>query len=103
MKKAATMYLVNLPVIDPAVIAFTFTTQNAEGNWTFVFKFGNGVWQGWATLPSGEVRPFGCVPNVFNWSGFLDFGIVLISGFTAPLAQGDLMSSGNSLVLVRWA
>lgn len=102
MKQAKSLNLINLPAIDPGVVAFTFTTQTQDGAWTFVFKYVNGRWNAWVTLPSGEVRQAGCVPDVVNWSGFLDFGLVLISS-SAALGLNDLTSSGTSLVLIGWA
>lgn len=102
MKRAKSFSLVNLPSIAAGTVGFTFTTTIAGGAWTFVFKYANGRWNGWATLPTGEVRPFGCVPSVVDWSGFLDYGIVIISSLAA-LGLLDLASSGTSLVVVGWA
>lgn len=99
-KPVAASYLVNYPSIDPLTVAFSFQSQTPAGNFSFEFRFLGGVWNGWATLPSGEVRPFGCVPDVVDWTGFLDFGIVIVSGLPA-LGQGDLVAS-SSLYLIAW-
>lgn len=94
-----TVELVNLPQIDPGTYAFTFNTSVTAGGLTFVFKWLNSSWNGWATLPSGEVREFGCVPYVINWTGFADFGVVVGNPKTS-LGQDDL--SGSSLYWITW-
>ncbi len=104
MKSATSFDIVNVPNNLPAgTVAFQFTTSNAAGLWDFVFKWLNGMWSGWATLPvTGEVRPFGCVPGVVNWARFLDWGTIWISPL-AELGLADLTSTGTSLVLIGWA
>jgi hypothetical protein len=91
--------LVNMPSVDEGTYAFTFTTAVGGASFTFVFKWLNGVWNGWAALPSGEVRQFGCVPNVVGWTGFADYGVAIISTLTA-IGLNDL--ANVSLYLFVW-
>jgi hypothetical protein len=102
MKVAESMTLINLPSAAATDIAFEFTSSIGGGFWDFVFKWANGVWNGWATLPSGEVRPFGCVPNVIDWSGFVDYGVVILANKN-ELGKADLAATGTSLVVIGWA
>jgi hypothetical protein len=105
MKSVLARYLVNYPQIDPGTVSFAFSTNNALGTFSFVFKWlnpdGTGYrWNGWCTLPSGETRQFGCVPDVIDWTGFADYGIVIDSALPA-LGLSTLI--GNStLYLLEW-
>ncbi len=100
MKPVASSYLINYPSIDALTVSFSFQTSTPKGNFTFTFRFLAGVWHGWAQLPSGEVRPFGCVPRVASWSEFLDFGIV-IDSVLPTLGQLDLVNN-STLYLISW-
>jgi hypothetical protein len=102
MKTAKSLTLINLPATASAETAFEFTTSIGGGFWDVVMKWANGVWNGWATLPSGEVRPFGCYPNVVDWSAFTDYGIVVLAQ-KDELAKADLTAAGTSLVVIGWA
>ena len=97
--KFNTVVIVNFPNVDPDTYAFDFNTSAPFGAFAFTFKWLNSRWQGWATLPSGEVRPFGCVPYVTNWTGFPDYGLVIASNL-ASLGINDLINS--TLYLVEW-
>lgn len=55
---------------------FTFSTVHPDGVFQFRFRWFNDRWNGWCTLPSGEVRAFGIEPRVVSWSGFLDYGLM---------------------------
>jgi hypothetical protein len=101
MKVAKSISVVNLPAASVGAMAFSFETTTADGSWAFLFAWMNGRWNAWVTLPSGEVRQAGCVPRVVNWTGFLDFGMVILSDL-ASLGLGDLVSVGTSLVLIAW-
>lgn len=100
LKTVNASYVVNWPLAAANASSFTFTTQNALGSFTFVLKYMNGQWNGWCTLPSGEVRQFGCVPDVVDWTEFPDYGIVIDSSLTS-FQQSNLI--GNSaLYLLQW-
>ena len=105
MNPIKSLYLVNMPQGDTTAVNFQFETQNADGSWSFLLAWSlNPVdnayqWNGWATLPSGEVRQFGCIPGVINWTGYPDFGLVWLSTL-AKLGQLDIWNA--SLVLIDW-
>jgi hypothetical protein len=101
MRFARSMNLINMPVLPDGTLAFTFSSSTADGSWTFVFKWLAGKWNAWVTLPSGEVRQAGCVPNVVDWSTFADYGFVIVSSLTA-LGLNDLASAGTSMVIIAW-
>ena len=101
MKAVNNNYQINYPTVADGTVAFTFSTDVALGRFSFTFQWLNSEWNGWATLPTGEVRPFGCVPGCVDWTEFTDFGVVLDSQLTA-LGLGDLVPS-STLYLLEWA
>ena len=56
---------------------FQFDATADAGNFTFHFKWLKGSWKLWVTLPDGEVRQAGVLPEVISWSEFDDYGIVI--------------------------
>jgi hypothetical protein len=100
VKSIQKMYGINYPQVDPTTKSFAFSTNNALGTFAIVFKWLNAQWNGWATLPSGEVRPFGCVPEVVDWTEFTDYGIVIDAGVPA-LALASLLGKSR-LYLIAW-
>jgi hypothetical protein len=100
MKSVYTSYIINWPQSITVSQSFSFTANTPLGNFTFVFKWLNNQWNAWATLPSGEVRQFGCVPDVVDWTEFPDYGIVIDSSLPS-LNLSNLI--GNSvLYLLQW-
>jgi len=99
MRVIKNIYVVNLPKISDDVVTFTFSTQTPYGVFNFVLRWFDEAWHVWATLPSGEVRSAGCVPNVINWTGFTDYGLYVYSSLV-NLGQFDL--PGTSMVLLAW-
>jgi len=91
--------LINIPQGDTTAINFNFGTQASSGAWNFLLEWNGTRWNGWATLPDGAVRQFGCIPGVINWTGFADFGLVWLSDL-ASFGQQDIF--GASLVLIDW-
>ena len=78
---------------------FTFSTVHPDGVFQFRFRWFNDRWNGWCTLPSGEVRAFGVEPLVVSWVGFLDYGIV----FDTELSEIDKASLySTKLCIVSW-
>lgn len=78
---------------------FTFSTVHPDGVFQFKFRWFNGRWNGWCTLPSGEIRAFGVEPLVASWVGFLDYGIT----FNTELSVIDKDSLFNTrLFILSW-
>ncbi len=106
MRSVAASYRINWPSLASGTISFSFSTNTPSGAFQFTFRYllnpvdGTSSWGGWATLPSGEVRQFGCRPDVADWTGFTDYGIVVDS--TLPvLGQSDLVDN-STLWLIVW-
>lgn len=78
---------------------FEFECVATSGTFTFHFKWINNSWSVWVTLPDGSVRQAGVYPNVINWTGYSDYGLVFIT----DLEQIDYSSLFNtSLQLITW-
>lgn len=78
---------------------FTFSTVHPDGVFQFRFRWFNDRWNGWCTLPSGEVRTIGIEPNVVSWAGFLDYGIVF--GTELPVIDRNSLFTTN-LYILSW-
>ena len=100
MKTVVQSLIVNFPQIPPNTASFTFETSNALGTFQFTFKWLNGIWNGWATLPSGEIRPFGCIPDVISWVDFMDFGVFIDSPL--PVIALNNLVGKTTLYLLQW-
>ena len=72
----------NFPDID-LVENFQFDCTTSYGNFNFLFKWMNGRWNSWVTLPDGTIRQAGVYPNVISWTGHTDYGIVFVTDLTA--------------------
>ena len=101
MKAVRQNFLINYPTGADGTVAFGFPSDTALGRFAFTFRWLNSAWNGWATLPSGEVRAFGCIPGCVDWTEFTDYGIVLDSGLAA-LGLTDLVPN-STLYLLEWA
>ena len=55
---------------------FQFSCSAQAGVFSFHFKWLNGRWNVWVTLPDGEVRQAGVLPNVTSWSEAKNFGLI---------------------------
>jgi hypothetical protein len=74
MKNIKSANLVSWPDAD-LVDNFTFSAVHPDGVFQFKFRYFNDRWNGWCTVPSGEIRAIGIEPNVPSWVGYLDYGI----------------------------
>jgi hypothetical protein len=99
MRPIKTICLVNIAQGDTSAVNFQFETKNQDGAWQLNLMWTGSQWIGWATLPSGEVRLFGCIPGVINWTGYTDFGLVWVSPLAA-FGQPDIFNS--ALLLLDW-
>jgi hypothetical protein len=100
MNAVQAQYIVNYPQSAVGLQSFTFETTNSLGRFVFTFKWLNGQWNGWCQLPSGEVRQFGCVPDVIDWTGFTDYGIYVDSPL--PVLGVNNLVGNSTLYLVDW-
>lgn len=55
---------------------FSFSTVHPDGVFSFTFRYFNGHWNCWCTLPDGEVRPAGVYPGVPSWTEYTDYGLI---------------------------
>lgn len=78
---------------------FSFSAVHPDGVFRFRFRFFGGRWNGWATLPSGEVRAFGVLPGVISWAGFPDYGIIFSTSLT-KIERSKLRDT--TLYVITW-
>lgn len=78
---------------------FQFDAIDADGVFKFLFKWMNGRWNCWVTLPNGETRGAGVYPNVTSWSGFLDYGLLFKTDLAEINFQNLLMTE---IYILKW-
>lgn len=78
MKEIRTVNQVEWPNETP-LENFQFTAIDDDGEFIFKFKLLSGRWHCWVTLPNGTVREAGVYPNVINWTGAGDYGLVFLT------------------------
>jgi len=100
VKSITQSFLINYPQTPDGTVSFNFSADCSLGNFQFSFKWLDGMGNGWATLPSGEVRQFGCVPGVYDWTEFPDYGIVL--GSPLPVLGLTDLVGNSTLYLIDW-
>lgn len=76
MKDVKKVESIPWPDIEGIEDNFQFNCSAEAGNFTLHFKWTDGRWNCWATLPDGKIRQAAVYPNVINWSGHSDFGLV---------------------------
>lgn len=90
--------IIGFPELDP-VENFEFVSNTSYGTFKFHFKWINEAWSCWVTLPDESVRQAGVYPNVKNWTGFNDYGLV----FVTSLEKIDFSSLFlTELYLIKW-
>lgn len=99
MQDIKELYSVAFPQSTETPIDFKFSTVHPEGVFQFRFRFFQNRWNGWCTLPSGEIRAFGIEPNVISWTGFVDFGLVFITDLP-EISRNNLFLT--KLFLISW-
>lgn len=78
---------------------FDFDSVCDDGTYNWHFKWFNDRWNGWVTLPSGEIRQFGIYPNVISGSGHTDYGCVFVTDLTT-IDYNSLFFT--TLYLITW-
>lgn len=81
------------PEMESLVENFSFDCVCTPGSFTLHFKWLNGRWNLWVTLPDGTVREAGVYPNVISWTGCTDYGLEIKNS----LSEIDF----NSLLLLE--
>lgn len=76
-----------------------FESVTSGGNFIFNFKWLDGKWNLWVTLPNGEVRQASVYPNVVSWTGYGDYGL-LIKANMEELDRSSLFMS--EVYLLTW-
>ena len=99
MNKIKEAYTVPYPDAEEVQENFTFSTTHPDGVFKFHFRYFNERWNGWCTLPSGEIRAFGIEPNVISWAGFLDYGVMIQTSL--PVIDRNSLFL-TTLVLISW-
>lgn len=79
---------------------FQFNCSAAAGTFTFHFKWMSGRWSAWVTLPDEKIREAAVYPNVINWSGHSDFGLVFLTDLKEVNRDSLMMTE---MQLVTWA
>ena len=78
---------------------FSFDCITEAGNFTFAFRFFNGRWNCWITLPNGAIREAGVYPNVVSGTGNSDYGFI----FKTQLPEiGYNALFLTELYLIKW-
>lgn len=91
-------YQINYPDTDIQE-NFTFSTVLEDGVFNFRFRWADGRWHVWVTPPGRQARPAGAEPNVMNWTGYADYGLMFVTDMTTI----DFKSLYKTkLVLVKW-
>lgn len=90
--------LVPWPSGEPAE-NFTFSCSAQGGVFEFHFKWLNGRWNVWVTLPSGEVRQAGVYPGVASWSEAKTYGLIFETNLPA-VDFGSLFLT--ELYIITW-
>ncbi len=100
MKAYKTLYAIPIPQASDMPYSMLFSSRIEGDTYTFLFRWINGAWALFVTLPNGEIRNASTVPGVVSWSAYPDYGLYIDSTLTT-VGQNDL---GNiSLYWIVWA
>lgn len=78
---------------------FTFAASASGGVFNFHFKWLNGRWNCWVTLPNGEIRQAGVLPGVTSWSEAKSYGLIFETNLPA-IDYGSLFLT--ELYILTW-
>ena len=98
MKAISGAGLVNWPT-EEVQENFQFDAIDSDGTFKFLFKWINGQWNCWVTLPNGQTRQAGVYPNVVSWSGCLDYSLVFETNLPEINYSSLLMTK---LYILKW-
>lgn len=75
------IYKVFPPSIDTSLSRFTFSANVNEVLFQFHFYVDNGELRCYVVIANDSVREVGVIPNVINWSRYLDYSLVFFSDY----------------------
>lgn len=79
---------------------FEFEAVTDTGTLKFIFKWFNSRWNCWVTLPDSSVRQAGVYPNVVNWTGSRDYGLVFVTSLSEINFNSLFLTE---MCLIQWA
>lgn len=98
MRTAKKVELVTFPNVE-LQDNIKFDAVAEAGTFTFHFKWFNGRWNLWVTLPDGTIREAGVIPNILNWTGSQDYGLC----FKTNLSEIDFSSLKlTEILIITW-
>lgn len=97
-KAVESAYLVSWPEVDIQE-NFYFDCVTTFGTFGFTFKWKDGRWMCWVTIPDGETRQIGIYPNAISGTGFLQYGFDLRTD-RAEIGYNDLFKT--ELYIYKW-
>jgi hypothetical protein len=102
LNDAKNFYEIKIPSFDYLTTTnFNFTTTIGSNSLTFYFKWSSTTerWSGWVLMPDETIRLFGVIPNIINWSRYLDYSLIL-SFDGQNIGSEDLLDV--TVVIVEW-
>lgn len=98
MREIKSASLVEWPELDIAE-NFFFECIDPDGTFVFEFRWLDGRWRCWVTVPTGAVREIGIFPGAFSGAGFLDWGFDLRTAL-AVIDFDNLFQT--ELYIIKW-
>lgn len=98
MKVATEAHKIEPPAIEP-VEQFKYSANTDLGFFEFNFKWLNDRWDLWVTLPDETIRQASVYPNVMNWTGYLDYGLIFLTDLTEINFNSIFIPE---LIILKW-
>ena len=98
MRQVKSASLISWPETD-ILENFYFECVTSDGTFILEFKWLDGRWRCWVTMPDGKTRQIGIYPGALSGAGFLDYGFDLRT-VRAVIDFESLFST--ELYLIRW-
>ena len=93
------IYKIFPPSIDTSLERIVFSANVNEVLFQFHLYLDGAKWRGYVVIDNSEVREIGVIPNVINWSRYLDYSIVFYSEYD-DITQ-DNLSLSTIYVIVK--
>ena len=98
MKVVKKAEVLPFPEVEP-VDNFKYEVVTETGSVTVYFKWLENRWRCWVELPTGETRQAGVFPNVINWTGFTDYGLMFMTNLSTIDYNSLFLCQ---MVLIQW-